>query len=143
MLDAIMPAHIIFEQVDSKPVGYSSMWLEEILKSRFGFDGCIFSDDLSMVGAGQSQRGDLSYNSRYLRAIEAGCDVTLICNQPKEVDQFINSVDPKQVEVSKSGLALLSSYQNSSLVKSNKSEPLESNNLKLSTARELMADILS
>ena len=144
MLDAIMPAHIIFELIDSRPVGYSAMWLSEILKKRLGFEGCIFSDDLSMVGAGQSEKGELSYKSRYLRAIEAGCDVTLICNQPEEVDQFLKSVDPKEVEVSKSALSLLlSRYRGSSPVKPNKSELLVNSQQHLCSARELMADILS
>ena len=144
MLDAIMPAHIIFELIDSRPVGYSAMWLSEILKKRLGFEGCIFSDDLSMVGAGQSENGELSYKSRYLRAIEAGCDVTLICNQPEEVDQFLKSVDPKEVEVSKSALSLLlSRYRSSSPVKPNKSELLVNSQQQLHAARKLMADILS
>ena len=75
-LSAVMPAHVIYSQVDEKPAGFSRRWIQDILKGELGFDGLIFTDDLSMVGA--SGVGDIS--DRVEAAFGAGCDVGLVCN---------------------------------------------------------------
>jgi beta-N-acetylhexosaminidase len=75
-LDAVMPAHILFPAVDPKPVGFSSFWLNDVLRQQLQFNGLIFSDDLSMGGA--SWAGDVS--QRAIAASEAGCDILLVCN---------------------------------------------------------------
>ena len=76
LLDALMPAHVIFSQVDNKPAGFSKIWLQDIVRHQLKFDGVLFSDDLSMAGAGAV--GDIS--ARVHAAIEAGCDIALVCN---------------------------------------------------------------
>ena len=75
-LDAMMPAHVIFEQVDDKPAGFSTIWLQDIIRSQLGFQGVLFSDDLSMKAAHTAG----GVNERVRAAIQAGCDMALVCN---------------------------------------------------------------
>ncbi|STZ08683.1 Beta-hexosaminidase [Moraxella caprae] len=75
-LSALMPAHVIFSQIDDKPAGFSKVWLQEILRDKMGYDGVLFSDDLSMKAAHVA--GDVT--ARVKSAIDAGCDMALVCN---------------------------------------------------------------
>lgn len=76
-LDAVMPAHVVYSAVDQNPAGFSSCWLQDILKKQLRFDGVIFSDDLTMEGAGVIT--DMGERARV--ALDAGCTALLVCNQ--------------------------------------------------------------
>jgi beta-N-acetylhexosaminidase len=80
-LSSVMPAHVIYEKVDSRPAGFSPRWLQEILRDRLQFSGAIFSDDLSMAGAREIDGRGLTYAEAAIAALEAGCDMVLLCNQ--------------------------------------------------------------
>ena len=78
---SVMPAHVIYPRVDARAAGFSSIWLNDILRAQLGFGGAIFSDDLSMAGARQLDDQSLSYTEAAVAALNAGCDMVLLCNQ--------------------------------------------------------------
>jgi beta-N-acetylhexosaminidase len=83
---AVMPAHIRFTQVDDEPVGFSKVWLQDLLRGALGFQGAIISDDMMMQGAVQRYP---DIRERVSKAIEAGCDLVLVCNNPQQVDVLL------------------------------------------------------
>ena len=92
-IDAVMPAHVIYPSVDSKPAGFSSIWIKQILRKELGFEGVVFSDDLSMQAA--SIAGSVTDRAEY--AIEAGCDMVLVCNAPCEAEKVLDGLSQKKV----------------------------------------------
>ena len=95
-LSSVMPAHVIYPKVDSRPAGFSSKWLNFILRSQLGFGGAIFSDDLSMAGARVIDGVEVSYTEAAIAALDAGCDMVLLCNQSvgtgKPVDDLLDGM---------------------------------------------------
>ena len=88
LLQAIMPAHVIYSQCDSQPASGSKFWLQDILRTQLNFNGAIFSDDLGMKGAGFM--GD--FVARSEQALSAGCDLLLLCNERGGVIQVLDNL---------------------------------------------------
>jgi len=88
-LAAVMPAHVVYPAIDDKPAGYSEIWLQQILRNKLNFQGVIFSDDLSMEAAGVA--GDFA--SRANMALNAGCDMVLVCNHSEAAQQVLESLE--------------------------------------------------
>jgi beta-N-acetylhexosaminidase len=103
---SVMPAHVIYPKVDARPAGFSSTWLNDILRGQLDFGGAIFSDDLSMAGARVIDGQPVSYTQAALAALAAGCDMVLLCNQSlassegggKDIDTVLDGLAEAQVK---------------------------------------------
>jgi beta-N-acetylhexosaminidase len=87
-LEGIMPAHVLYPAIDANPAGFSSFWIQQVLRQELNFNGTVFSDDLSMEGAAFA--GD--YPDRARLAQQAGCDMLLVCNNPIAAEQVLESL---------------------------------------------------
>jgi beta-N-acetylhexosaminidase len=92
VLTSVMPAHVIYSRVDSRPAGFSSVWLGDVLRGQLGFGGAVFSDDLTMAAARQVDGAAVSYTEAALTALRAGCDMVLVCNQSEGAAEALEGV---------------------------------------------------
>jgi len=102
-IEAIMPAHVCYPKVDDLPAGFSSIWLQQVLRQQCHFEGAIISDDLSMQAA--TVYGNIT--ERVTLALQAGCDLTLVCNHPEFADQVLSELKVKTDNVSHARLIRL------------------------------------
>ncbi|MGB4358821.1 MAG: beta-N-acetylhexosaminidase [Rhodoferax sp.] len=100
-LTSVMPAHVIYPKVDARPACFSGKWLGDILRGQLGFTGAVFSDDLSMAGARVLDGQPVSPTQAAVAALNAGCDMVLLCNQSMgegaELDALINGLTEAQL----------------------------------------------
>ncbi|HJW12443.1 MAG TPA: beta-N-acetylhexosaminidase [Albitalea sp.] len=101
-LASVMPAHVVYPKVDAAPAGFSPRWLKEVLRQQLGFTGAVFSDDLSMEGARRIAGVEVSYADAAIVALNAGCDMVLLCNQSVDggaaVDALLDGLDEAQAQ---------------------------------------------
>jgi beta-N-acetylhexosaminidase len=90
-LNAVMPSHVLYSSADKDPAGFSHFWLKNQLREKAHFKGAIFSDDMSMKGA--MLGGEMK--DRIVKALDAGCDMVLLCNNPQLVDEVLAQLDWK------------------------------------------------
>lgn len=83
-LQGVMLAHIRYGGIEERIPSYSSFWIQEVLRGEIGFRGAVFSDDLTMAGA-----GDDALIDRCRAALTAGCDLLPICNDVPTVDRLL------------------------------------------------------
>ena len=88
-LTGIMSSHVIYPRIDQKPASFSNVWLKDVLRQELQFDGCIFSDDLSMLGT--EHLGNIVVRTK--AALNAGCDMVLVCNNPQSLDQLLAELE--------------------------------------------------
>jgi beta-N-acetylhexosaminidase len=101
-LSSVMPAHVVYPRVDTRPAGFSGKWLGDILRAQLRFNGVVFSDDLSMAGARMLDGQLVSTTQAAVAALNAGCDMVLLCNQSvgdgAELDALINGLTEAQLK---------------------------------------------
>lgn len=117
-LPAIMPAHVIFDRMDDKPAGFSRYWLKDVLRRHLEFQGAVFSDDLVMAGAAVA--GDIV--DRGAAALEAGCDMLLVCNDRDAAVRLLEAVPESADPVRSARLARMHGLHRTSRESLSKSE---------------------
>ena len=99
-LDAVMCAHVLFQNIDENIPSYSKIWLKDILKKKLKYQGLIISDDLSMMGAGID-----NFSIKMKKSLDAGCDMVLICNNRNEVIKTLEFLEKSNTnQISKPSL---------------------------------------
>ncbi len=103
LVAGVMLAHIIYREMDRLPAGFSRYWIENELRSRLGFGGAVFCDDLTMKAT--ETYGSMPTRARL--ALDAGCDMVLVCNDRHAAEQAVMSLNEYSNPLSQVRLARL------------------------------------
>ena len=128
-LDAVMAAHVIYECYDCNTAVFSSKWID-YLRNDIKFDGVVFTDDLSMAGAGVV--GDML--ARVQTAYAAGCDMLLVCNSPESVALVLENWHPEIDPVRQQRVERLAA---------NAGQPIEFSPERLQAAQQVASDLFA
>ncbi|TDJ17147.1 MAG: beta-N-acetylhexosaminidase [Gammaproteobacteria bacterium] len=102
-LPAVLAAHVVYSKVDARPASYSRTWLTHVLRGDLGFAGAVFSDDLGMAGASL----DGGATAQAALALEAGCDVVLLCNDRAAAESVVEDNPHRESALRSARLARL------------------------------------
>lgn len=105
-IQGVMSAHVLFDACDAEIPTFSEFWLKEVLRQQLGFEGVVFSDDLSMQGAQEAQSDGITQAAH--KALAAGCDMVLVCNRPDLADELLAGLEVTQCEKLSARLSALS-----------------------------------
>ncbi len=111
VIQGIMPAHVIYSDMDSKPAGFSRAWLQQVLRTRLGFTGAIFSDDLNMAAANVAG----TFVERAQLALQAGCDMVLVCNNRQGALEVLEGLQWHQTAESSARLTTMHAQKEQNL----------------------------
>ncbi len=89
LVAGVMLAHVVYQEVDPMPAGFSSYWMQKELRSRLGFGGAIFCDDLTMKAT--EDYGSMSERANL--ALNAGCDMVLVCNDRSSAQVAVEALN--------------------------------------------------
>jgi beta-N-acetylhexosaminidase len=88
LIAGVMTAHVVYHELDDMPASFSEYWIGQELRSRLGFDGAVFCDDLSMKAT--SEYGSMP--NRAMKALDSGCDMVLVCNDRPAAEKTVASL---------------------------------------------------
>jgi beta-N-acetylhexosaminidase len=124
-LEGIMPAHVVYPNIDPDPAGFSPFWIQQILRRELNFSGTVFSDDLSMAGAASA--GDFPERARL--AQQAGCDMILVCNNPVAAEQVLETLPITEDPIREQRLRRMQGKSDKSQIHMNAEKWLQISNL--------------
>ncbi len=124
-LEGIMPAHVVYPNIDPDPAGFSAFWIQKILRRELNFSGTVFSDDLSMAGAASA--GDFPERARL--AQQAGCDMILVCNNPVAAEQVLETLPITEDPIREQRLRRMQGKSDKSQIHMNAEKWLQISNL--------------
>ncbi len=95
---AIMTAHVLYPALDESLPATLSRRILDVLREELAFDGLLLTDDLEMAAIARHYAAD----EAVVRAVEAGCDMVLLCGADGDrhaaaVEALIHAVEQERL----------------------------------------------